>query len=315
VACVDCHIGPGASWFVKSKLSGLRQVLAVTFDTFQRPIPTPVHDLRPARDTCEQCHWPDKFSGDRLVVRTHFDDDEAATQKTTALVLKTGGKRPDGKATGIHWHVHPGNRVTYVAGDKQRTKIPWVEFVDESGKRRVFTVDGVDEKNPPAGELRTMDCLDCHNQPSHQFQDPGTALDEAIAAGLVSRKLPFVRKLGLEALKMVWPREAAAAGIAKHYTDFYAKSGPVTAEQQELIAKASEAIAAIWRRNIHPDMGITWGTYPQFQGHGGCFRCHDGEHMDADGEPISNDCTTCHTMLADRVQDPEILKQLGLVDR
>ena len=66
VACIQCHIGPGAPWFVKSKISGLRQVYAVTFNTHSRPIPSPVHDLRPARDTCEQCHWPEKFHGDKI---------------------------------------------------------------------------------------------------------------------------------------------------------------------------------------------------------------------------------------------------------
>lgn len=325
VACVECHIGSGASWFVKAKISGLRQVLAVIFDTYQRPIPTPIHDLRPARDTCEQCHWPDKFSGDRLVVRRHFENDEAVTPTTTALVLKTGGTRPDGKPTGIHWHVHPGNKVSYIATDAKRRSIPWIRFTNDKGEERIFTVDGVDPKQPPEGELRTMDCLDCHNQPSHQFENPETAIDRAIAAGLISRQLPFVRKIGLEALRMVWTRETATEAIGKHLTKFYLdanKGEPLPAEQQQLIASSSQELANIWRRNIHPEMGITWGTYPQFQGHlsmddkpTGCARCHDGEHMDAAGDAIPMDCTTCHTMLADREKDPEILKQLGLDDR
>lgn len=323
VACVECHIGSGASWFVKAKISGLRQVLAVIFDTYQRPIPTPVHDLRPARDTCEQCHWPDKFSGDRLVVRKHFADDEAVTQSVTALVLKTGGTRPDGKATGIHWHVHPGNKVTYVATDDKRRQIPWVKFTNEKGEERIFTIDEVDPANPPKGEVRTMDCLDCHNQPSHQFQNPEKAIDQAIASDLVSRKLPFVRKYGLEALRMNWTRDTVESGIKTYLTGMYSKAeAKPSAEQLDLIARASAELAVIWRRNIHPEMAITWGTYPQFQGHlsmddnpTGCFRCHDGMHTDADGEAISSDCTTCHTMLADKVKDPEILKQLGLDDR
>lgn len=322
VACVECHIGPGASWFVKAKISGLRQVLAVMFDTYQKPIPTPVHDLRPARDTCEQCHWPEKFSGDRMVVRKHFENDEESTQTTTALVLKTGGVRPDGKATGIHWHVHKDNEVTYIATDDRRRDIPWVKFKNKDGKERVFVIEGVDRKNPPKGEVRTMDCLDCHNQPSHSFQNPEIALDTAIGSGLVSRKLPFVRKVSIEALRMGWTRDNVADGIKKHLTDFYTKSGQLTAEQQELIAQAGDALAAIWRRNIHPDMAITWGTYPQFQGHvsmddkpTGCFRCHDGLHEDEDGEAISADCATCHTMLADRDKDPDVLKKFGLDDR
>ncbi len=49
VHCVDCHIGPGTSWFVRAKLSGLRQVYAVLTNDFHRPIPSPVENLRPAR--------------------------------------------------------------------------------------------------------------------------------------------------------------------------------------------------------------------------------------------------------------------------
>lgn len=323
VACVECHIGSGASWFVKAKISGLRQVLAVMFDTYQKPIPTPVHDLRPARDTCEQCHWPEKFTGDRVVVRKHYADDKDSTPSTTALMLKTGGTRPDGTPTGIHWHVHKGNQVTYVATDDKRREIPWIRFVDASGKERIFTVEGTDPKNPPKGEVRTMDCLDCHNQPSHQFQNPERALDDAISSGLISRKLPFVRKLSLEALKATWTRENVADGIKKQLTDYYTKEGQLDAEKQQLLAKASETLTAIWRRNIHPDMGITWGTYPQFQGHvsmddkkTGCSRCHDGEHVDGDGTPISADCTTCHTMLVDpKNKDPEVLKKFGLDEK
>jgi hypothetical protein len=312
VACVECHIGPGASWFVKSKMSGLRQVAAVLFDTYQRPIPSPVHNLRPARETCEQCHWPDKFAGDKLVVRQHFADDEAVTPSTTVLVLKTGGTRPDGKASGIHWHVHPGNKVTYVATDGKRGVIPWIKFVDATGKERIFTTEGVDPQKPPVGELRTIDCVDCHNQPSHGFQEPEAALDAAIASGMVSRRLPFVRKIGLEALHQVWTRDTAKASIRAHLDKFYAGNAALPDDVRALIPGASDAIADIWLRNIHPQMGITWGTYPNFQGHKGCMRCHDGEHTDADAEPITMDCATCHAMLAQKEQDPEIVKQLGL---
>jgi hypothetical protein len=312
VACVECHIGPGASWFVKSKMSGLRQVAAVLFDTYQRPIPTPVHDLRPARDTCEQCHWPDKFAGDRLVVRTHFDEDEAVTPSSTVLVLKTGGVRPDGTATGIHWHVHPGNAVTYLATDDKRMEIPWVKYRDADGNERVYTTDGYDPENPPDGKLRTMDCVDCHNQPSHAFQDPENALDQAIAAGTISRDLPFVRKVGLEALKEMWTRDSARDGIRKRLEARYAVDGQLPEALAPKVAAASDALADIWLRNIYPEMGITWGTYPSMTAHLGCMRCHDGEHLDDDGVEISMDCENCHVMLAQKEEDPEILQQLGI---
>lgn len=316
VACVECHIGPGASWFVKSKMSGLRQVAAVLFDSYQRPIPTPVHDLRPARETCEHCHWPSRFTGDRMVVRRHYAEDEAVTESTNVLVLKTGGLRPDGNAVGIHWHVYPGNKITYVSTDGKRQKVPWVKFVDDKGKERVFTIDGQDPKVPPEGEARTMDCVDCHNQPSHGFQEPEAALDNAIAAGLVSRQIPFIRKVGLEMLQRVWTRDTARAGIREQLEQHYGKTNGgdagLSTEVRALIAPASDTLADIWLRNIHPQMGITWGTYPSFQGHKGCFRCHDGEHLDDDGEAISADCTTCHVTLAEKEKDPQVLKKYGI---
>ena len=48
VRCTECHIGPGASWFVRAKLSGLYQVYATVTDVYPRPIPVPVQNLRPA---------------------------------------------------------------------------------------------------------------------------------------------------------------------------------------------------------------------------------------------------------------------------
>lgn len=315
VTCVECHIGEGASWFVKSKISGMRQVAAVLFDTYQRPIPTPVHNLRPARDTCEHCHWPDKFSGDRLVVRKHYEEDEQNSQTVTVLVLKTGGTRPDGTASGIHWHVHPDNKVEYYSPNGKRDAIPWIRWTDRSGKQHVFTAESYEGGEPPAEELRTMDCIDCHNQPSHAFEAPERALDNAITAGLVSRELPFVRKLGLEALRLGWTRDNVEAGILKHLQDYYGSNGALSDAAKAALEPSAKAIAAIWQRNVHPAMGITWGTYPNFIGHGGCMRCHDGEHMTAEGDAITMECATCHVTLAQREANPEILEKLGLRDQ
>src|SRR4029079_17698022 len=118
--CVDCHIGPGAGWFAKSKLSGTWQVAAVTFDLSPRPIPTPVHNLRPARETCEQCHWPAKFEGDRLKVKEAFDDDEANTPSKTVLLMRVGGRQGSASRV-IHWPVDPGVQIRYLSDAKRET--------------------------------------------------------------------------------------------------------------------------------------------------------------------------------------------------
>ncbi|MFO1053092.1 MAG: NapC/NirT family cytochrome c [Planctomycetota bacterium] len=313
VECVECHIGRGATSFVKAKMSGLRRVFAVMFDTSRRPIPAPVHDMAPASDTCEHCHWSDRFIGDRLVVRKHYQEDEAVTPMTSVLLMKVGGIHPDGTATGNHWHNDPANAVSYIA-DETRTKISWVKYKTKEGKERVFTVEGVDAKKPPEGEVRTMDCIDCHNQPSHRFQDPGDAIDGKIASGLISRQLPFIRKVGLEALQQTWTRANVRDGIRAHLEKFYGDK-TLPAEGKDLIGKASDMLAEIWTRNVHPEMNITWGTYKNFIGHDGCMRCHDGEHFDDDGEMINADCALCHQTLAKQESNPDVLKRFGIDGR
>ena len=134
VACVDCHIGPGAGWFVKSKLSGLRQVFAVTFHTYSRPIPSPVKYLRPARETCEQCHWPQRFTGDKFLVNTSYKDDEKNTPQTDVLLLKVGGRTWQG-SVGIHGHHLADNaRIRYISTDAERQTIPVVDYTDDQRK-------------------------------------------------------------------------------------------------------------------------------------------------------------------------------------
>ena len=307
VGCVDCHIGPGASWFVKSKLSGLRQVLAVTFDTFDRPVPVPIRDLRPARETCEQCHWPDKFAGDTLVRRAHFGYDRENTPHYNLLVMKTGGIRSDGKASGIHWHVHEGNEVTYVAADRKRSEIPWVRFVDHAtGEERIYTAPGVDPARPPAGESRRMDCVDCHNQPSHHYDRSFEALNRALGDDRISPRLPFIKKLGRETLEAEYPVGGEADGIRARIEAFYREEEPLPAELRPLVEPAILALLSIRERNVHPAMKIGWDTYRSYQGHYGCLRCHDGQHRTSEGLEIPLDCESCHVILGYRSLSPEL---------
>ena len=195
VACADCHIGPGADWFVKSKLDGAWQLVSVAFDLYPRPVPTPLHDLRPARDTCEQCHWPSKFVGDKLRVIKHYEDDEANTEKTTALLLKVGGQEAT-RSHGIHWHVDRDVAIRY-RSDETREEIYEVELSHE-GEVVTYADRGAPEDE---GQWRDMDCVDCHNRPTHIYDSPGPAIDKAISAGLVDRALPYVKREGLRIIQ------------------------------------------------------------------------------------------------------------------
>ena len=319
VACVDCHIGPGAPWFVKAKIDGLRQLYAVAFKTYKRPIPSPVESLRPSRDTCEHCHWPQKFTGDKFLVRTKYADDEKNTPATSVLLLKIGGRTSQG-AVGIHGrHLSAEERIEYVSTDGRRQVIPLVTYIDDAGKKVDFVSS--DSKATPAelasAPRRKMDCMDCHNRPTHAFQMPERALDEAMTVGRISPKLPFIKREALAALKASYPdRDAASDQIPRALGEFYkAKYPSVYQSERAAIESAAEQVKAIYLRNIFPEMRITWGTHPNNIGHEdflGCFRCHDGKHKSSDGRIINDDCSACHQVLAMEEENPKILADLGL---
>jgi nitrate/TMAO reductase-like tetraheme cytochrome c subunit len=319
VECVGCHIGPGASWFVKSKMSGLRQVFAVAFKTYSRPIPSPVKELRPARETCEQCHWPQRFSGDKFIVRRRYADDERNTRQTTVLVLKLGGRTSNG-AVGIHGrHIDATERIGYIATDDRRQVIPRVTYRDDGGKTVEFASTDVKVTSAELakGESRKMDCVDCHNRPTHAFELPERAVDRRIDQGLVSRDLPFVKKKAVELLKADYPsRSVAAEKIVSALTEFYRKQYPeVYRDHRAAVESAADAVRDIYLRNIFPDMKIAWGTHPNNIGHEdflGCFRCHDGNHVAEGGKAIASDCDSCHNILAQDETNPKVLAQLGV---
>lgn len=315
VACVDCHIGPGASWFVRSKLSGSYQVIAVTFNLYPRPIPTPVHNLRPARQTCEQCHWPEKFSGDKLMVKTKYGDDEANTSAKTVLLMHIGGKSPDNALVGIHGR-HLGV-ATYVATDDKRQVIPWVSYKQEDGS----VVEYMTTDSPPSpeqlaqGERREMDCMDCHNRPTHQYDLPEGAVNRAMEADQISPSLPSIHRVGIDLLRRDYSSKLAAQtqlpeALREYYRTNYFS---VFNAQRAQIEHAAAALLDIYNGNIFPQMNVTWGTYPNNLGHSdfpGCFRCHDGGHESKDGRMITQDCNACHTLLAMEDPDPQILRDL-----
>jgi hypothetical protein len=319
VACVECHIGPGAGWFVRSKLSGLRQVFAVTFHTYSRPIPSPVKYLRPARETCEQCHWPQRFTGDKFLVNTSYKDDEKNTPQTDVLVLKVGGRTWQG-SVGIHGHhLSDSARIRYISTDAERMTIPAVYYTDDSGKTTEFisTDAKPTQQQLDKGDHRVMDCVDCHNRPTHAFDLPENAVDKQMSGGQISTGLPYIRKKAVEVLKVNYPtRDVAQQSIAREINKFYQTNYPAIYQaQRTVVEQAGAEVAKIYLRNVFPDMRVTWGTHPNNIGHNdspGCFRCHDGSHTSADGQTIPNDCSTCHQILAAGEVNPKVLTDLGM---
>ena len=328
VPCVDCHIGAGASWFVRSKLSGMRQVWATFTGDFSRPIPTPVDHLRPARETCEKCHWPSKFHGERLMVRHVFKDDEKNTRQTDVVRLHVGGEnRRTLNYEGIHWHVAPDVRIEYEALDRRRTQIGTITMT-QKGKTTVFRAPDKATKGKKVVERRVMDCVDCHNRPTHVYDpSPEVAVDRALSLRKLDPSLPFLRKQAVALLRdTAWnkgaapgkvdesrERERAVAHFTKQLKAYYDKRYPDVARTTAAsIEQAGRELGWIYRRNVFPSLKITWGTYPSHLGHRntaeGCFRCHDDEHTAAGKEKktVAQDCDLCHEVLAQEEEKPDL---------
>jgi hypothetical protein len=303
VTCVKCHIGPGASWFARSKVSGLRQVVAVSLNTFSRPIPSPVHNLRPAREVCEQCHWPEKFHGDVVRRVAEYSDDEKNSESVTTLQLKVGGgSERTGGATGIHWHTNPQTNIEYVTTDEKRQVIPYVKLTAADGTVREYFAEGVTPDQIAKGERRRMDCIDCHNRPSHPMAPTAErAVDGALASGEFPKTLPFIRREAVKAVKATYPsQEAASESIAAALREFYrTQHQAVYMSQRQDVERAVAAAERVYRRNVFPEMNVQFGTYLNNIGHmdsPGCFRCHDDSHKTKDGKAIGQECDTCHNI-------------------
>jgi len=295
VACAECHIGKGANWYVRSKLSGTYQVYATLANKYPRPIPTPVKNLRPAQETCEECHWPKKFVGNLEHTFTSFLGDETNTPFTVRMLMKVGGADPThGPEGGIHWHMNVRNKIEYLATDEARQKIPWVRMIDAQGVITEFRAPKFTNAVDSAS-VRQMDCMDCHNRPAHRYQTPNAAVNMAMALGKLDTSLPWIKTNALYALTQPYTKETQAMqGIATILSERY--PGDLR------IRPVIDVVQQIYRNNFFPEMNASWKVYPDNIGHKdwpGCFRCHDGLHKTADGKRSikANDCNACHTIL------------------
>ena len=325
VPCVECHIGSGAEAYFSAKVNGTKQLVEVSLHPiapiapriipdYPTPIPSPVSNLRPARYTCEGCHTPTRFDGDKLLVKSSFADDETNSESQTVLILHLGGEDSLSHRTGIHG-VHLGH-IEYVATDASRTAIPWVQRDNPDGTQSTYVSSALNGAKPK-GELRTMDCIDCHNRAAHTFVTAEEALNDAMADGAVSPELPWVHKEGLQLLKASYASEAQArTEIPRQLEAFYRANHPeVLSSKGPQLKAAGGELVTLWSENVFPYMKVTWGTHPNHIGHQqypGCFRCHDGDHVTKAGEAITQDCAACHNLLAVEEAKPKVLTDLGI---
>jgi nitrate/TMAO reductase-like tetraheme cytochrome c subunit len=305
VACVECHVGAGAGPLIRSKMDGLRQVWMTLTDRYERPVAAPVHSMRPSKDTCEQCHWPDRWHGDRPILRAHTYPDEANTERVNVLVLRLGGRHPTkGVHEGIHWHAAGDAEVRYETYDEKRTRIGKVTVLRGGRVVEEFLPPGEPQ---PVHETRTMDCIDCHNRPTHVFDaSPAHALDDAFAAGTLDRGVRWLREVAEPVLAVAGrPRGGVEAAFRRDLEAAYHAKHPDAVPDPAALDRAAAGLAKIWSRNVFPSRGVTWGTYPSHRGHQtdspalhGCFRCHDDKHKTAAGKALSGECEVCHETVA-----------------
>ncbi|MFN8813991.1 MAG: NapC/NirT family cytochrome c [Acidobacteriota bacterium] len=311
VKCVDCHIGEGAGNAIRAKLNGTRQLLLIVSGGYSRPIPSPPHELKPAAETCENCHSRNHDYGERLWRRTSFDDNGGKLE--TALMLKLGGA--EGK--GIHGaHMGQGLRIEYQAADQKRERILAVQW-SRGGKAEAYTAPDYAAGKVKAVLSRAMDCLDCHNRPAHEFVSPEREVDRLMAAGELPQTLPLFRKAALAALKADYPGASADAGISSKLLSYYQRKQPgIYWSRQAELKKAGAVLSALYQRNVFPAMNIAWGSYPQHTGHTdspGCFRCH-GEELKSTSTPgktITQDCEACHKVLGVEEKNLKAIQELG----
>ena len=318
VQCVECHVVPGAAGFVQAKMNGTRQLIEVTLGTYPRPVPPALQTDRlvSSAETCEHCHSRAVNSGRRLRVLSKFKDDEANTPIQTVLMMNIGGGST-GSAAGIHgMHMGPGVEIRYQAADASRSTIPWVEYSNTmTGESDVYTVGGAKDTG---GKTFLMQCADCHNRPGHSFETPEASVDSAIAQGRVPASLPFAHKVGIQVISADYANDGdAAKKIPEAFAAFYRQNYPeVAAERRKEIEQAGLALTDARQRNVYPEFGVKWGSYPNNLGHmdsPGCFRCHDESHATAAKRTITQDCNACHQVLAVDETSPEVLKTLGLL--
>ena len=305
VRCVECHVGEGAEGYVRAKLGGVRQLYRVITNTYDTPIKTPVHTIRPAHETCNKCHWSEKFYGDQLKVFNHYSFDEKSTLNQTRMLIKVGGGNPNtGQASGIHWHMNLNNEITFISTDDRRQNVAWIRMKDQNGNVTEYTAKGtsLSSEQIEKAEKRRMDCIDCHNRPTHIYLSPVKAVDQSLDAKKLDLALPFIKAKAVEVLSAQYTSaDEALAAIATNFDAYYKTTYPeIYATRKVTIDENIKELQRIYSTYFFPEMKTDWSSQINNIGHfnaQGCFRCHDGQHFSREGKPIRNDCSICHTTL------------------
>jgi nitrate/TMAO reductase-like tetraheme cytochrome c subunit len=300
VRCVECHIGRGfIATQITRKAGDLRHVVFTITKKYQYPITA--DDMRPARETCERCHFPAKFSDDSLRVLKSFGQDYYNTPETIYLILKTGGgSKREGLGKGIHWHVE--NRILYYPADKDEQSIPYIRVNNDDGSTDEYidSNSGIKTTDIQEKDLKIVDCITCHNRITHLVNVPEVSVDIALERKIIDPAIPEIRLKAVEVLTATYTTQDQAlngiAGLEDYYRvvypDYFASNKPT-------IQAAIKALQEIFSQSVYINQKSDWYSHPDNIGHKnfpGCFRCHDGKHINAQQEPIRLECNLCHSI-------------------
>lgn len=299
VQCVECHIGRDVVTTQFTRKAGdLRHVVLTITQDYEFPIRS--RAMRPARESCETCHFPQKFSDDSLREITHFEAD-STVPKSTFLIMKTGGgTEREGLGRGIHWHIE--NEVYYLPTDELEQNIPYVRVVEKDGSiREYYDIEADFSPEDVAGStLQEMDCITCHNRVTHTIPKPEEAVDESLRKGLLPQDLPEIRQQAVDLLSGDYESDEAALEAIDGLKAFYIEQYPrVALEQLDEINNAVDLLQGLYGQMVFREQKIDWTTHPDNLGHKedpGCFRCHDGKHLTGDEEAIRLECNLCHSI-------------------
>lgn len=305
VECVSCHIG--SSSYLNAKVNGVGQMWKVATRSYHKPVTMPVERLLSSKQTCEHCHSA-RWVGNRLKLYPHFQPDRDNTPAFNALMLHVGGPNPrTGKWDGMHWHANPDVEVRYQFLDEKRDKIGTIDVYAQRQRVASYVLPGATGK---VLGVRTMDCVDCHNRPTHVFDaSPKAAIDRALGAGMLSAKVPFLAQVGAALLARAdAPRDGAEAFFRREIVESYRREHPDVALVGHQADAPAKVLAELYRLNVYPALALGWGVYRSQLEHGdgtesvGCFRCHDNTHearlADGSKKTLGQDCDSCHERIA-----------------
>ncbi len=300
VECVECHIGRDfVATRIGRKAGDLRHIVSLAFNTYEFPIHADT--MQPARETCETCHFPEKFSDDSLREIRTFQNDMANTPTSIYLTLKTGGgTKRDGLGRGIHWHVE--NEINYLAADPERQEIPYVQVILDDGTIEEFIdIDsGINPAEINPEDLEQMDCITCHNRITHLVPDPEAAVDQLLTRGIISPQIPEIRRKAIEVLRAPYDSKQHGINGIEGLRGYYQQHhGYYYSVYNDLIDVAISALTDYYETSVFPEQKSDWESHTNNMGHtdnAGCFRCHDGKHLNEDAEAVRLECNLCHSI-------------------